>query len=242
MKLTVLGCGDAFGSEGRYNTSFLLDNGQKKILLDCGASTLIRLKKLKVAIDEISTVIISHFHGDHFGGLPFFLLSNWFEYERKTDLTIIGPRKIRERTYNLQETLYPETGPVLDSMGVQFKEYKDATWLQHEDFSVYVRKVTHSPPSDPHGLKVNWEDKKIGFSGDTEWDDALIDLAEDTDLFIIESNFYHRKSSGHLNYDTILAKRDLLKTKKLYLTHMNSEVLEQPTEIDKLHDGLEITI
>ena len=241
MKLTVLGCGDAFGSEGRFNTSFLLNDGNEKVLLDCGASTLIRLKQFKVALDEISTVIISHYHGDHYGGLPFFMLSNWFEFERKKDLTIIGPTKIKERVYQLQEVLYPETGPVIDSLNVHFKEYRESLWLDHENLSVYTRKVLHSPPSNPHGIKLRFGDKVIGFSGDTEWDDSLIDLAEDTDLFIIESNFYDRKSSGHLSYETIMSKRDLLKTKKLYLTHMNSEVLSRSTEIEKLHDGMQIT-
>lgn len=242
MKLIVLGCGDAFGSEGRFNTSFLLNNGKEKILIDCGASTLIRLKQLKVSLDDISTVIISHYHGDHYGGLPFLMLSSWFEFERKKPLTIIGPSGIRERTYQLQEILYPETGPVIDSLKVRFIEYPEKEWLELNDLAVYTRKVAHAPPSHPHGIKVRFGGKVIGFSGDTEWDDALIDLADDTDLFIIESNFYDRKSSGHLGYETIMSKCDLLKTAKLYLTHMHSEVLAQPTEIEKLHDGMEINL
>lgn len=239
MKLTVLGCGDAFASSGRFNTSFLLEQGDKKILVDCGASTLIRLKQLGISVLEINTIIISHFHGDHFGGLPFFVLSSQIEHQRKGGFTIIGPQGIKEKVYQLQEGLYPGTTGILDGLGVQFVEFHDSEWINHEDLSIYARKVTHAPPSNPHGVKIKWADKTFSFSGDTEWNDSLIDLAKDSDAFVIECNNYQLDSPGHLSYRNILERCKDFTARKLLLSHMGTEVIDAKDIVfTRLEDGM----
>src|SRR5690606_26581749 len=120
----VLGCGDAFGNGGRNNTSFLLSHHGEHVLMDCGASTLIRLKHEKVKLEDISTVIISHFHGDHYGGLPFLLISFLFEYRRNAPLTIVGPQGIKDRVYSLQEAMYAGTSEKLSELDLTFVEFK----------------------------------------------------------------------------------------------------------------------
>ncbi|RED93902.1 MBL fold metallo-hydrolase [Marinoscillum furvescens] len=242
MKMTVLGCGDAFASAGRFNTSFLLEEELHKVLIDCGASTLIRLKQLNIAVDSIDTIIITHFHGDHYGGLPFLMLSNHLECKRKHPLTIIGPEGIRDRLYALQEAMYPGTQPFLTALDLRFLEFQENNWIQAAGVDVYARKVTHAPPSNPHGVKVRIGEQVFGFSGDTEWDDALIDLADETDAFVIECNNFDIDTPGHLSYQTILNKKDFFKTQKLLLTHMGNDVINQKhTDIQRLEDGAEVT-
>lgn len=241
MKLTVLGCGDAFAAEGRYNTSFLLEHEHEKVLIDCGATTLVRLRQHDVNIGTVNTIIISHFHGDHYGGLPFLMLTNRFKYEREHPLTVIGPTGIKEKAYQLQEALYPGTSNVIDELGVRYLEYTEEEWLGHGDLEIYARKVTHAPPSNPHGVKLSWKDRVFAFSGDTEWNDSLVDLAEGTDLFVVECNNFETESPGHLSYQTLMEKKGQFKTKRLVLTHMGSEVIKQPNlEIERLADGIEV--
>ena len=67
MKLTVLGSGTNFPTARRASSSFLLEHGGTKILLDCGHSTLARLAELGVDPRELDAIFISHFHPDHFG-------------------------------------------------------------------------------------------------------------------------------------------------------------------------------
>jgi ribonuclease BN (tRNA processing enzyme) len=74
MRLTIVGCGDAFGSGGRFNTCFKIDAKHAAILLDCGASSLVALKAHHIDPNAIDAIVLSHLHGDHFGGLPFLLL------------------------------------------------------------------------------------------------------------------------------------------------------------------------
>jgi len=241
MKLTILGCGDAFGSGGRFNTCFMLEQDHRRILVDCGASTLIRLKQLGILVTSIDTIVITHFHGDHYGGIPFLVLSNHIEYQRTTPLTIIGPSGVEKMVFALQEALYPGTSKILEALNVTFVEYKDKHWTNTNDLEVYARPVTHAIPSHPHGVKIRWKDKVFSFSGDTEWNDSLIDLADGSDVFVIESNNLKEDSPGHLSYQTILERRALFNTKRMLLTHMGAEVLNQNSlEIERLSDGQEI--
>src|SRR5579864_4417433 len=70
MRLEFLGSGDAFGSGGRFNTCFRLERAGGDVLIDCGASSLIAMRQRGVDPNAIALVVISHLHGDHFGGLP----------------------------------------------------------------------------------------------------------------------------------------------------------------------------
>ncbi len=243
IEFKVLGCGDAFGSEGRFNTSFLIESDEQKLLIDCGASTLIRLKQERIDVMDISDIIVTHFHGDHFGGLPFFAISRYVEAGSREPYTIIGPKGIKEKAFQLQEALYPGTSHMLEEMDVQFVELKNKEWIDHGALSVYSREVIHSKPSNPHGIKIKIDGYIIGFSGDTEWTDALIDLADGADLFICECNNYQGEKPAHLSYETLLEHVDKLKADRIYLTHMNTEVLNaHEFELVRLADGMEFSL
>src|ERR1700724_3672604 len=88
MRIQFLGSGDAFGSGGRFNTCFLVENKAGAFLIDCGASSLIAMRKYGIDPNCIDTVFISHLHGDHFGGLPFLILDAQFYSRRTTPLTV----------------------------------------------------------------------------------------------------------------------------------------------------------
>jgi ribonuclease BN (tRNA processing enzyme) len=90
MQLQFVGCGDALGSGGRSNTGFHVTGERVNFLIDCGASSLPALKRLAIARDNIDLILITHFHGDHFGGLPFLLLDAQF-MRRTRPLVIAGP-------------------------------------------------------------------------------------------------------------------------------------------------------
>ncbi len=105
MRLQFVGCGDALGSGGRYNTCFHLTGDRVNCLIDCGASSLPALKKLGIARDDIDLILITHFHGDHFAGLPFLLLDAQFS-RRSRPLVIAGPEGIEMRLTQIMEALF----------------------------------------------------------------------------------------------------------------------------------------
>ncbi|WP_436516509.1 MBL fold metallo-hydrolase [Ekhidna sp. To15] len=238
MELTVLGCGDAFGNGGRNNTSFLITEGDEHVLIDCGASTLIRLKHEKIALEDISTIVISHFHGDHFGGIPFILISSLFEKLRKNPLTIIGPKDVEKRVMDLQEAMYAGTTEELHNIDLKFMEYQTEESLCVGDKTIKAWKAEHSAPSFPHAIRLEWKGKSIAFSGDTSWTDNLIPLSRETDLFICECNFQKEVNFGHLSYDELMEKHLLFETKSLWLNHMADEVFDaNDFKLNRMYDG-----
>src|SRR5690349_8297477 len=103
LELTFLGSGNAFAFEGRAFSSVLLD---KRYLFDCGPTVLQQLQKLDVSPNDIEVVFISHFHADHFFGLPFLMLAGKY-HGRTKDLVIVGPPGIERRTEDLLGLGYP---------------------------------------------------------------------------------------------------------------------------------------
>ncbi len=123
MRLQFLGSGDAFGSGGRFNTCFHLERAQQgNVLVDCGASSMVAIRKWGVDPNGISTVLVSHLHGDHFGGLPFFLLDAQLVSRRTTPLVLAGPPGFRDRLMIVMEAMFAGSTKVERKFALEIRE------------------------------------------------------------------------------------------------------------------------
>lgn len=237
ISLRVIGCGDAFGSGGQINTCFYVKGPAAEILIDCGATSLPVLKKYGISTKQIDLIILSHFHGDHYGGLPFLLL-DLDAYGQEKPLTIVSPPGCRERLRTLLELLYPGSR-LLEKLKVDFIDYHPSQTLYTHHLSLNVFEVVHSPKALPHGIRINIQGKIISYSGDTGWTDTLIDLAADADLFICECNFFSKQVKGHMSYDVLNQNLHKLKAKKILLTHFGDEMLNnlEQVKLDYAREG-----
>jgi ribonuclease BN (tRNA processing enzyme) len=230
MKLTVIGCGDAFGSGGRSNTCFMIEDGGRTILLDCGASAPVALKARNVDLNAIDAVVLSHLHGDHFGALPFLLLDWQFHQRRERPLTVAGPPGTRERLDAACEVFFPRSSKNAWRFPL---EVRDLVLEQRHDvlgFAVNTVEVMHQSGAPSTAVRLSRGGKVLGYSGDTEWTDALIGIADGADLFIMECYDYSRDLTGHSSFATIRRKRGLLRVRQIMLTHMNPTMLQRTAE------------
>ena len=242
VSLQVIGCGDAFGSGGQINTCFHVRGSSVQILIDCGATSLPALKKFDIDLKQIDQVILSHFHGDHFGGVPFLLLE-LATFGQIKPLTIFGPQGCREKVSTLASLLYPGSA-MLEKLQVNFIEYQPFEVITRQQVILQAFPVIHTEQAFPHGVRITIDDMIISYSGDTEWTDVLIDLSQDADLFICECDFYRSQVKGHLNYTQIEENLPRLKFKKIMLTHFDTEMLNnlQHIELDYATEGRVIDI
>lgn len=242
LTLTVVGSGDAFGSGGRLNTCFHVRSSSGQFLIDCGATTLSGLKQLGIRVEEIDVILITHFHGDHYGGLPFFLL-DYSRFEKANPLTIVSPPGCKERVQSLLNLLYPGS-LVLDDLAVNFIEYHPNEVITINDLIVQTFPVIHVEAALPNAFRINVGNKIISYSGDTEWTPNLVELANEADLFICQCNYYQTSKKGHLDYQTLLKYLPLLSYKRIWLTHFDPEMLSnlQKVELEYAEDGKKITL
>lgn len=230
MRLTVIGCGDAFGSGGRFNTCFMIETPAQTVLLDCGASSLVALNTRKIDLNRIDGVILSHLHGDHFGALPFFLLEAQFHSMRTKPLTIAGPPGTRERLNAACEVFFPRSTKNAWKFPLNVVEISPGMPDDILGFAIRTAEVVHQSGAPSTAVRLMRDGKVLSYSGDTEWTDALIPIADGADLFIIECYDYARQLPGHMNFSKLREKRSELRAKRIMLTHMNPTMLTRTDE------------
>jgi len=231
--LRVIGCGDAFCSGGRYQTCFKLNFRGQIIILDFGPSALAPLRQALPNLDQVDQVVISHLHGDHFGGLPFFLLDAQFASRRKRPLTIAGPKGIQKRIQDAINIFFPSMGTIAWRFPLSFVEFEPCTERIFDMVSIRAYEVDHPDPSPALAIRMEFENKILGFSGDTGWTEQLIHVARDADLFVCECYSYEPNHLQHLDWQTLQARESLLKAKRILLTHMSQAMLDRVPHLDQ---------
>lgn len=238
MKVRFLGSGDAFGSGGRFQTCILLESSATQLLVDCGASSLIAMRRFGVDPLTIDTVILSHLHGDHFGGVPFLILDGQFT-RRTRPLVVAGPAGVEARVREAMEVLFPGSSRVQRRFDTRFVELADRVTLEIASVSVTPFGVVHASGAPPFALRIGADGKTVTYSGDTEWTDSLIDAACGADLFIAEAYFFDRAVKYHLDLVTLLKHHPELDCRRLIVTHMSEDMLRRRAglEVETAEDG-----
>ena len=225
MQLRFIGCGDAFGSGGRSNTCFHITGHRVNFLIDCGASSLPALKRLGIARDDIDFILVTHFHGDHFGGLPFLLLDAQFT-RRTRPLVIAGPEGIETRLAQVMEALFENSSKTKQRFDLSVVTLTPEATRSFGKVNVTPFAVVHGESGGPFlAYRIEAEGRVIAYTADTEWTETLIPLGRDADLLIAEAYTYDRPVKNHLSLKTLQAHLAEIKPKRLVLTHMSDDML-----------------
>jgi len=244
MQLRFVGCGDALGSGGRFNTCFHVTGNSVNFLIDCGASSLPALKRLGIARDAIDLVLITHFHGDHFAGLPFLLLDAQFT-RRSRPLVIAGPHGIEAKLANLMEALFEHSSKTKQRFDLSVVALEPEQSRTFGEVKVTPYPVVHGESGGPFlAYRIEAEGRVIAYSADTEWTDTLIPAARGADLFIAEAYYYDKIVKNHLSLKTLEAHLPAINAKRLVLTHMSDDMLARLDELPYLvaHDGMAVEL
>lgn len=230
MKLTIVGSGDAFGSGGRSNACFWLDTARGTLVVDFGASAPPALKRCGLDPNRIDGIVLSHLHGDHFGGLPFLLLDYQFLLRRERSLLIAGPPGTRQRLDAAMEAFFPKSTGSKWKYDWRVEEIPVGVETDVLGHSVVTAEVIHQSGAPSTALRLSDGAKTFAYSGDTEWTDALLPIARDADLFVCECYAYAGKLAGHLTWEILQSKLPKLAARRTMLTHMNATMLAKADE------------
>lgn len=244
ITLRFLGSGDAFGTGGRLQTCLHLSGaGEGSLLLDCGTSSLIALKRAGLDPSDVGWVLLTHLHGDHFGGVPFLILDGQFS-RRARPLVVAGPPGVRARVEAAMEVLFPGSAAVARRFDTTYVELSDRAPVTVGPARVTPFLVEHASGAPPHALRVEYGGRTVTYSGDTQWTDALLDAARAADLFVCEAYTAERPVRYHLDLATLRAQAPRLEARRIVLTHMGPEALARAADAgwECADDGLAITL
>lgn len=241
MQLTFIGSGDAFGSGGRLNTCFHVTGDTVNFLIDCGASSLIGLKAHRVFLNGVQAIFVTHFHADHFGGIPFFMLDAQFFSKRTEPLAIVGPPGLANWYERVMETSFPGSSLTKPKFALSLVELHTSEARTVAGVAVNAFQAHHGNPGGPFfAYRLEAEGRAVAYTGDTEWTDELIHAARNADLFVAEAYFYDKKVKLHLDLETLVEKLPLIQPKRLILTHMSDDMLEclKTLQHETAYDGM----
>lgn len=244
VRVTILGSGDAYGSGGRLHSAYLIEAPGTTFLLDAGPTVLQGLKRIGRDSATIDYVVLSHLHGDHFGGVPFLLLEYRYERPRTRPFTVYGPRDTERRVQGCFQTLYEKTAHEPSPFPLRFEELTPRTPRTIGGVRFLPFPVPHVSELLCFGLRIEVAGRTIVYSGDSAWTEDFVAQSRGADLFICECSTYETRLDLHIAYPEIAARAKDLGCRRLLLSHLGSEVLRHAAELslECATDGMTIEL
>lgn len=221
MEVSFLGSANAFASEGRYWSSFIVDG---KYQFDCPPTLLPQLKKLGVSLPDIEVIFITHFHGDHFVGLPFLLLEYIYITPRTRDLYIVGPPGCERMLEDFAGRVYPN---IMKPAGYEriYIDAKPGEEQQAGDLKFTALPMNHVKKDGlkAFGYRVQIGDKVLSYTGDTMFCEEVVELGDGADVYVVDCTYTEGCGPEHMGMDDIKVVRERVSSgTTIILTHLDS--------------------
>lgn len=212
MKLIIVGFWGGYPGPGEATSAYLLQQDGYNLLIDCGSAAVSNIQKY-INIEELNSVIISHYHHDHIadiGPLQYACLIKSKLGQSSRTLDIYGHPYDRNALERL--TMEPYTKGIA---------YTGRNEICIGPFKVSFIKTKH--PVICFGMKINSGDKEIVYTADGSYTEELVNFSKHADLLLCECNFYAGQDGsapGHMNSTDAAIISKKAGVKKLLLTHL----------------------
>jgi ribonuclease BN (tRNA processing enzyme) len=226
VKVTVLGKYGPFPAALGACSGYLLQEGKTKVLIECGNGVLSRLQQI-CTIDELDAIVISHLHSDHMSDMMVlrYALDIW---------NARGLRETRPIPVYVSQNPREEYDRLFYKNVFEVVPIHDGMQLKIDDLSFYFQEMTH--PVQSFGIGISSGDKKVVYTGDTNYNDRIESFATGADLFIADAGLLEKDKTGqnapHLTAREVGLIASKAQVKQLMLTHLwpgygEREVLEE---------------
>ena len=232
MKVIFLGIGEAF-DENLPNNSQLIITEKTKLLLDCGLTAAPQMWKFNPSQDFLDAIYISHWHADHYFGLPGLLLRVWEgEKSRTSPLAIISKKGFKEQFNKLMDLAYLGFREKF-KYEINIIEAESGKEIKFQDLSLNFTPTVHSGEN----LAVKISDGKgiMAYSGDGS-PVAGTDFYQNLDLLILETYLYDKEIIGHSSIVSAITFAEKNNVKCLALAHINRDF--RKNDLAKIKDKI----
>lgn len=216
FKITFLGTAAASISPRASTSAYLVELGETRIMVDAGIGALRQLSKSGQNPDILDNVLLTHWHFDHFAGLPALIRSR----SASSPLHVFGPKPPFYVRLFLN-SFFP-------TIARYFTEIKDHHKLHYADLTAKSIPAFHKIPAVGWKLAENKPgSRRVVISGDTLPSETVIHSAADADLLVYEATYLdkHRARAVRNKHSTVSEAATLAvksNVKRLALTHTSS--------------------
>ena len=215
-KVIILGSSNAVPSKDHENTHLVIIGEERRILVDCVSNPVVRLEQAGVDYNDLTDIIITHFHPDHVSGVPLLLMDMWL-MGRTKPINIYGLHYTMDRLENLMGFYGWSEWPNFFSVGFyRLPEVELAYVLDCPDFKIQSSPVHHMIPTIGIRVELKKPDKVFAYSCDTEPCEQTVRLAEGADILVHEAA---GASFGHSSAEQAGEIATKAEVGKLYLIH-----------------------
>lgn len=215
-KVIILGASNAIPTRDSENTHMVIVGDERTVLVDSVSNPILRLEQAGLDFNELTDIIVTHFHPDHVSGVPLLLMDMWL-MGRKKPLNIYGLHYTLDRVegmmgfYNWSD--WPEFFPVVFH---RLPSREMTTVLDCPDFTIHASPVHHMIPNI--GLRVEFprSGKSMAYSCDTEPCEEVVRLSAGADVLIHEATGAEPGHSSAAQAGAAAAKAEV---GELYLIH-----------------------
>jgi ribonuclease BN (tRNA processing enzyme) len=232
------------GSGGRNFPAFVLTRGGHHLLIDCGPSALPAFKAHGLDTRGIEWILISHFHGDHFGGLPHLFLDFLFVSKPARPVLLLGPTGLQRRFESLLQAAYADLSASNARSPFSYRELLPGEIFEADDLLVETFQMDHGSQTGALGYRIHWGDVVVGYTGDTKWTPTILELAKGCDLLLCECFLFNEEHVAHVRYGEIIEHLGQIESRKILLFHLGPEMLERLGHLDLevAHDGMVVNL
>jgi ribonuclease Z len=195
FRVTLLGTGAPPPRLDRFGPSTLVEVGGKKFIFDAGRGAMQRLHQLGIPFADITGMFLTHHHSDHLVGFPDLWLTGWIGRpwgKRTVPLPVWGPQGTRQMMEHLPKAFhvdirvrsrsYPADGAQLVA-----HEIGEGTVLEQDGIKISAFEVDHGGEELPaFGYRIDYRARSAVLSGDTTFNENLIEHARGVDLLVHE--------------------------------------------------------
>lgn len=195
FRVTLLGTGAPPPLLGRFGPSTLIEAGDQKFIFDAGRGAMQRLHQLGIPFADITGLLLTHHHSDHVVGFVDLWLTGWIGRpwgNRQTPLRVWGPRGTNQMMEHLplafavdlrvRSRSYPMAGAKLES-----EEIEEGVVYSQNGITISAFEVDHGGEELPaFGYRIDYRGRSAVLSGDTTFNENLIDHAQGADLVVHE--------------------------------------------------------
>lgn len=215
-RAVFLGTASAVSYEDHENSFLVIQGESTSILIDCSVKPVQRLQEAGIAFNDVSALIITHFHPDHVGGLANLLMDMWI-LGRESEFQIYGAEHAISRARTMMDLF--EWQSWTGMYPVSFHEVpldELAPVLKTDEFQIFSSPVEHMIPT--LGLRVEYQGGAfvLAYSSDTNPVDATVRLAAGADALIHEAAGDYQFHTAPAEAGKIAARAGV---QSLYLTH-----------------------